>query len=67
MKKDGLHIDNIRHDLLFPKNIEELGQKFFTDKKVSQDHLARYLFQESCQHTRTARISGKMGVSNNRL
>ena len=54
---------NMNHAELFPPNLEELGQQFFTDNKVSQENLMRYLWAESCQHARVAAKSGKQSVS----
>ena len=49
------------HELMFPSNLEELGQQYFDKEKVEPDDFARYLFRESCAHTRTTRLSGKKG------
>ena len=37
---------------LFPPNLKELGEKFFNEKKVSQDNMMRYLWAESCENAR---------------
>ena len=51
------------HELMFPSNLEELGEIFFDKEKIEADDLARYLFRESCSHARTSRLSGKKSVS----
>ena len=61
IKERGVTCD-FDQELLFPENLEELGEKFFTEKKISQDDLARYLWRESCTHARTARLHGKSHV-----
>ena len=47
------------NELIFPSNLEELGENFFDKEKIEADDLAQYLFRESCSHARTSRLSEK--------
>ena len=60
LKEKGI-ICKFDHELMFPSNLEELGQQYFDKEKVESDDLARYLFREPCAHARTTRLSCKKG------
>ena len=50
------HIE--KHGRTFKFNEDELGEKYFEDKKVSQGHITRHLFAESLENIRIGRIYG---------
>ena len=62
LEKSGV-VSDFDHELIFPSNLEELGENFFDKEKIEADDLARYLFRESCSHARTSRLSEKKSVS----
>ena len=57
LKEKGI-MRKFDHELMFPSNLEEIGQQYFDKEKVDSYDLARYLFRESCAHTRITRLSG---------
>ena len=52
--KDGINLRGANLEEVFPTNLQELATKYFDKEKVSQDSLARYLFEESYIQARTA-------------
>ena len=63
LEKKGIELGVEHQDLLFPKNLKELGNKFFDKEQVSKDDLSRYLWEESCTHAHTTKQSGRQSVS----
>ena len=57
-EKEGINLVGANLGEVFPSNLQELANKFFDREKISQDNLARYLFQESFIQARTAIKSG---------
>ena len=53
LEKSGIASD-FDHELMFPSNLEELGENFFDKEKIKADDLDRYL---------SSRLSGKTSVS----
>ena len=58
IEKEGVNLSGANLKEVFPENLQELANKFFIKEKISQDNLARYLFQESFIQARTAIKSG---------
>ena len=52
--KDGVNLSGANLEEVFPANLQHRANKFFDKEKISQDNLARYLFQESYIQARTA-------------
>ena len=57
-EKDGVNLNDADLEELFPVNLQELATKFFDKEKISQDNLARYIFQETLIQAQTAIKSG---------
>ena len=58
IEKNGIELGIEHQDILFPKNLKELGNKFFDKEQVSKNDLSRYLWEESCTYAHTTKQSG---------
>ena len=45
-----------------PPNLKELAKTCFNEKNASQDNMMRYLWAESCEHTRINKFVHKNAV-----
>ena len=57
-EKDGVNLSGTNLEEVFPMNLQELATKFFDKEKISQDNIARYIFQETLIQAQTAIKSG---------